>query len=95
MNVRFWHLGKVAYSENAKMYENENALVTHARGTSVHARHDARFAFHSVAAVGRPFDENVLETAAKPLLLNLIVFEACENMLLMRDVCMFSVFDDS
>ena len=88
-------LGNVTYSEITKMYENENVLVTHARGTSVHARHDAGFAFHSVAAVGRPFSESVLETAAKPLLLNSTIFEACENMLLMRGVCMFSVFYDS
>ena len=88
-------LGNVAYSEITNMYENENVLVTHARSTSVHNRHDAGFAFHSVAAVGRPFSENVLETAAKTLLLNSTIFEACENMLLMRDVCMFSVFYDS
>ena len=77
------------------MYENENVLVSHARATSAHARHDAGFSFHSVAAVGRPFSENVLETDAKPLRLNSIIFEACENMFLMRDVCVFSVFDDS
>ena len=73
------------------MYENDNVLVTHARRTSVHARHDAGCAFHSVAAVGRPCSENVLETAAKPLLLNSSIFEACENVLLMRDVCMLPV----
>ena len=76
------------------MYEHENVLVTHARRTSVHARHDAGFAFHSVADVGRPFSENVLETVAKPLLLDATMFAACKNMLLMHDSCKFLIFYD-
>ena len=80
-------LGNVAYCENTKMHENENVLVTHARRTSAHARHDAGFAFHSVADVGRQLSENVLETCAKPLLLDATMFAACKNMFLMHDSC--------
>ena len=85
----------VAYSDFVKMEENENVLRTHARNTFVHAQNNAGFAFHPVAAVRSSFCENVLETAAKPLLLNASTFEAYGNMLLTHDSCMFLIFYDS
>ena len=75
----------VAYSDFMKIEENEHVLITHARSTFVHASNNAGFAFHSVAAARSSFCENVLETAAKPLLVESMIFEAYENMLLMHD----------
>ena len=84
----------VAYSDFVKMEEHENVLRTHARNTFVHARNNTGFAFHPVAAVKNWFckNENVLETAAKPLLVDANMFECYGNMLLTHDSCMFLIF---
>ena len=64
----------VTYADFAKMEDNENVFKTFARNTFVHAQNDAGFAFHPVAAVRTSFCENVLETAAKPLLVDASIF---------------------
>ena len=73
------------------MPENENVLITHARSTFAQAPHSAGFAFHSVAAVGSSFSQNVLETAAKPLLVESVISEACGNVFLVHDSCKFLI----
>ena len=81
----------VAYSDFMKMQENEHVLQTCTRDTFKHARICIIFAFHVVAAARCCVFENVIEAAARLLLFDSSMFEACENVLLMRDVCTFLI----
>ena len=81
----------VAYSVFMKMKENQNVLRTLTRSIFLH---DTGFTFHAVAAVGITISENVSETTARALLLDLISFDECKNVLLMHASCIFWIFMD-
>ena len=79
-------LENVAYSDFMKMQENEHVLQTCSRDTFKHARICIIFAFHAVAAARCCVFENVIEEAAKLLLFDSSMFEACGNVLLVLRV---------
>ena len=84
----------VAHSVFMKIEENRNVLLTLTRNIFLHVPNDTGFTFHAVAAVGITISENVPETTARALLLDLISFDACKNMLLMNASCIFLIFID-
>ena len=76
----------VTYSEFMKMKENQNVLLTLTRSTFLHVPNHTGFTFHAVAAVGITISENVSETYARALLLDLITFDECVNVLLIQAI---------
>ena len=79
----------VAYSVFMKIEENQNVLLTLTRCTFVHVPNHTGFTFHAVSTVGVIIFENVSEPTARALLLDLITFNECKNVLLMHDPFMF------
>ena len=65
----------VAYSVFMKMEENRNVLLAFTRNIFLHVPNHTGFTFHAVAAVGITISENVSETTARALLLDLISFD--------------------
>ena len=85
---------KIPCSVFMKMAEHQNVLLTLTKSVFLHVPNHTGFTFHAVAAVGITMSENVSETTARALLLDLINFDECKNVLLMHASCIFFVFID-
>ena len=77
-----------------KIEENQNVLLTHTRNIFLHVPNYTGFTFQAVATVGITISENVSETTARALLLDLISFDECKHVLLMNASYTFLIFID-
>ena len=75
-----------------KMDENQNVLLTLNGNTLLHVPDHTGFTFHAVAAVGIRISENVSETTARALLLDVITFDKFKKVILTHDSCIFLIF---